>query len=170
MPLKLVSKSLQSKIVHSKSAIKLGSGLIGFALIAFLITQQTQLLESCSDSLQGIRYILVLKGTSFKRGDIVSIKKHKVPYVKVTSFAKRILGLPGDQIIRNGEAIQIGSTIVSLLKTTKEGRSLTALSFEVVPKGYVFVAGDHPRSFDSRYEEFGLVPIEKIYGKAMMTW
>jgi len=154
----------------SKSVIKLGSGFIGFALIAFLIAQQTQLLECVSDSLQGVRYLLVLKSSSFKRGDLVSIKGHKVSHVKATSFAKRVLGLPGDQIIRNGEAIQIGNTILPLLNTTQEGRSLTPLSSEVVPKGYVFVAGDHPRSFDSRYEEFGLVPIEKICGKAIHTW
>lgn len=35
----------------------------------------------------------------------------------------------------------------------------------IVPEGYVYVLGDNPEhSHDSRYENFGLVPIEKIWG------
>ena len=68
-----------------------------------------------------------------------------------------------------------GIEIFPLLKQTKEGNPLTPLSVknisgEIIPPGYVFVAGDNPNSFDSRYEEFGLVPMEKIWGKAVFWW
>lgn len=35
-----------------------------------------------------------------------------------------------------------------------------------VPFNHVAVQGDHPKSFDSRYEEFGFVPIQTIKGAA----
>ncbi len=83
-----------------------------------------------------------------------------------------------------------GIEIFPLLKQTKEGNPLTPLSVKrisegnntekiipegiipkgIIPPGYVFVAGDNPHSFDSRYEEFGLVPMEKIWGKAVVWW
>lgn len=38
----------------------------------------------------------------------------------------------------------------------------TPLKSQKIPKGFVFVAGTHPQSFDSRYEEFGLIDIRFI--------
>lgn len=38
----------------------------------------------------------------------------------------------------------------------------------VVPPGHVLVAGDHPRSFDSRY--FGAIPIQSVVGEARPLW
>jgi signal peptidase I len=55
-----------------------------------------------------------------------------------------------------------------LLDRTTEGDPLTPLSAKVIPEGALFVLGDHPRSFDSRYEEFGLVKMENVWGKAVM--
>jgi type IV secretory pathway protease TraF len=34
----------------------------------------------------------------------------------------------------------------------------------------VFVAGDHHRSFDSKYNEFGLVKRENIKGRSFALW
>jgi signal peptidase I len=141
-----------------------------FIVITWLMTYQTQLLECVSESLHGIRTILVWKDAAVSRGDIVSIKNHPVEHVKATNFAKRILGLPGDSITPHNDILQIGSYRLPLLKQTKDGNPLTPLSAPSVPQGYVFVGGDHPRSFDSRYEEFGLVPFSKIWGKGIATW
>lgn len=39
-----------------------------------------------------------------------------------------------------------------------------------VPEGYVFVIGDNPNhSYDSRYESFGLVPLEDVWGKVVCS-
>ena len=141
-----------------------------FIITAWLLTYQTQLLECVSESLLRIRTILVWKGAAVSRGDIVSIKNHPVVYVKATNFAKRVLGLPGDSITPHNDILQIGSYRLPLLKQTKDGNPLTPLSTDYIPQGYVFVGGDHPRSFDSRYEEFGLVPLRKIWGKGIATW
>ena len=36
---------------------------------------------------------------------------------------------------------------------------------DVIPEGMVFVAGTHSDSFDSRYKEFGFVPLETVRGQ-----
>ncbi|KAB2832453.1 MAG: signal peptidase I, partial [Caedimonadaceae bacterium] len=127
-------------------------------------------------SLDDVRYLLILKSTNIKRGDIVSIQGHTPQYVGDHIFTKRVVGLPGDRIIQNKTHLTLKaqngafSITLPLLMQTKEGQTLTPLSLEIVPQGYFFVTGDHLRSFDSRYEEFGLVSMEKIYGKAVLKW
>ncbi len=155
-----------------KAAI--GIGIFSIILCSFAI--YTQLLENVSESLDDVRYLLILKTTKIKRGDIVSIQGHTPQYAGEHIFTKRVVGLPGDQIIRNKTHLtlkaQNGAFAITfpLLTQSKEGHPLTPLSLEVVPQGHVFVTGDHLRSFDSRYEEFGLVKKEKIYGKALLKW
>ena len=83
---------------------------------------------------------------------------------------KRAIGFPGDFIIREKNTIKIGSRILSLVEKTHEGHPLTPTTLNVVPEGYLFVAGDHPRSIDSRYEEFGVVKEENIWGRGIFTW
>jgi len=140
------------------------------------LTTYTQLLEVGSYSLEGIHYLLMVKGASIKRGDIVSIQGHIPQYIGNYNFTKRVVGLPGDQIIESQTHLTLKaqngafSITLPLLAQTKEGQPLTPLSHDVVPEGHIFVIGDHLRSFDSRYEEFGLVPLKKIYGKALLKW
>jgi len=50
-------------------------------------------------------------------------------------------------------------------KESIDGRLLTPLKPGVIPEGKVFVMGEHERSFDSRYEELGLVPEEDLQGR-----
>ena len=167
-------------LIRVSRLIKLTSSLVVFALVLYLIAQQSQFLECISDSLNGIRYLVVVKDLPFKRGDIVSIQGHEVKYVKTRLLSKRVIGLPGDRITitsfkNGGQAISVqnGSNppiLLPLLNTTQEGFPLTASKDAIVPEAKVFVAGDHPRSFDSRYAEFGLVPMGKIWGRSIWQW
>lgn len=151
-------------------------GIGAFMAMGWWLTTYTQLLESASESLEGIHYILVHKSSAIKRGDIVLIQEHTPQYVGEKSFTKRVIGLPGDQIVKHKEGLELKaknssiSTTFPLLEKTKEGQVLTPLYSQIIPEGYVFVAGNHPRSFDSRYEEFGLVPMTKVWGKGVFTW
>ncbi|MBY0501646.1 MAG: signal peptidase I [Alphaproteobacteria bacterium] len=159
---------------------KLGLGLGTLFLLCWVVTFYTKLALCASDSLKGIHYALFLKSASINRGDIVLIPNYPVPYVGEKSLSKRVFGLPGDRISRDKEGIKIASQDpdlknsnpkhLPLLEKTSKGEPLTPLSERVIPAGYVFVAGDNTRSFDSRYEEFGLVPIEKIWGKALAVF
>ncbi len=147
-------------------------------LFCWGIISQTLLLRCQSDSLSNVSYLLIKKGSSFERGDIVCLQNHKSPFIEADQLlAKHILGLSGDRIQREGNFLKIipqGEVFppspLPLLSMTSKGEPLTPLSMTMIPEGYVFVAGDHPKSFDSRYEEFGLVNIENIKGRAVFTW
>lgn len=169
--------------IHNQSIEKLGyfnkkSAILLFVILllcltGLALTTYTQLLETVSDSLQGINYILAHKSSSIQRGDIVAIRGHTIKYIGEKRLAKRVLGLPGDRIVHNTEGIIIiphPSNTLPLLTQTSNGNPLTPLVPTIIPEDYLFVAGDNPQSFDSRYEEFGLVHKEKIWGKAVITW
>ena len=70
---------------------------------------------------------------------------------------KRIEGIPGDQITRteNGPCVQ---------NTVFPVKSKKPMALSVIPPNYYFVAGSNPNSYDSRYEQFGLVHIHQIQG------
>lgn len=65
------------------------------------------------------------------------------------------------------------STRVDFLKIgkhkerSKDGRLLSPVKAGVIPQGKVFVVGDHQRSFDSRYEELGLIPEKVLQGRLL---
>lgn len=145
-------------------------------LTMWLIVSQTRLMECLTDSLDDIRYILFLKSQAIHRGDIVAIHGHREDHIgdlKKWPYSKRVLGIPGDHIIHNQSGITVipkESKGLYLLTHTSKGKPLTPMSPMIIPEGYLFVAGDNPKSFDSRYEEFGLVPKEKIWGKGVFTW
>lgn len=152
----------------------LGVGILFLGL--WLIVSQTRLMECLTDSLNNVHYVLFLKSNTINRGDIVAIQGHREDHVgdlKKWPYSKRVLGIPGDHILLNEGRITVipqESYVLSLLDKTSKGKPLTPMTPGIIPEGYFFVAGDNPRSFDSRYEEFGLVPREKVWGKGVFTW
>ncbi|MDP4154224.1 MAG: signal peptidase I [Bacillota bacterium] len=145
-------------------------------LICWVVVSQTRLMECLSDSLNNVHYVLFLKSNAIKRGDIVAIQDHREDHVgdlKKWPYSKRVLGIPGDYIVHNKNGITVipqESYFLSLLSKTSKGKPLTPMTSGIIPEGYLFVAGDNPHSFDSRYAEFGLVPKEKIWGKGIFAW
>lgn len=142
------------------------------ALICWWVLANTQLHLCLTPSLDGARILLFYKTPVYeiKRGDIVYIRGHEYKYLGPQPYAKRVVGLSGDPIIHTKDGIKIGERTLSLIAKTSEGQPLTPIAHDSVPQGYFFVAGDHPRSIDSRYEEFGLVPVRKIWGKEIFAW
>lgn len=160
-------KWLKSNRLILKSLI---FNLILMVFTGWLLLHHTQLHLCLTPSLEGIRFLVFQKVTPIKRGDIVAIQGHDYKHLGVQPYAKRVIGFTGDPIIREESLIKIGSRTLPLIEKTKEGHPLTPITHRIVPTGYLFVAGDHPRSIDSRYEEFGLVPVEKVWGKAIWQW
>jgi len=161
-----------------RKTLLLGIALSVLSLLCWVVTSQTMFLRCQSDSLVNISYLLIKKGSAFQRGDIVCLEGHKVKYVKEDKpLAKGVLGLPGDRIQQNKNFIRLipqdkslASLVLPLLLTTRKGEPLTPVSPSIIPEGFVFVAGNHSKSFDSRYKEFGLVLVEKIKGRALWWW
>ncbi|MBS0272297.1 MAG: signal peptidase I [Proteobacteria bacterium] len=165
--------------------LRLSFGCIPLLGFLGMIAYYTKLSECVTESLKGFKYALFLRTPQVNRGDVVLIQNHSVQYVGDLLFAKRILGIPGDRLHLNKgrlcishNSLEIGSLemrslemeCLLLLNKTKIEKPLTPLIASYIPQGYIFVAGDNPKSFDSRYEEFGLVSLEKVWGKVVLTW
>ena len=79
---------------------------------------------------------------------------------------KKITGIKGDRLWFNKDNelfinhIKVGKPF----KTTFDGRALTAIQAQIIPEGYVFLSSHHPKSFDSRYQELGLIPVSELEG------
>lgn len=114
-------------------------------------------------------YILTSKITykfrTIEHGDVVVFKSLKNTDIE---FIKRVIGLPGDQILLQNTTVYLnGKPVMENYiadKTNvfeggflKEGQAIT------VPPESIFVMGDNrPRSSDSR--EFGPIPIKSVIG------
>ena len=95
-------------------------------------------------------------------------------------YIKRVIGVPGDHIAYeddilyvNGEAFE--EPYLDTYKAQLLDNGLLTYDFTLesvtntqeIPKGYLFVLGDNRRkSADSRDPQVGLVPMEKVLGKA----
>lgn len=87
----------------------------------------------------------------------------------VNIFTKRVVGLPGDQIVREGLVVRIkrknGEEVqLNLFEKGSDGDPLPRVGSQTIPRRMMFVAGEHPQSFDSRY--FGLVGYDHVQNKA----
>jgi len=124
------------------------------------------------------------------RGDVVVFKYPKNPSIY---YIKRVVGLPGDEIVYKDKVIYVNGepqaqSLIAQLPPAKPERllvkeSLGAVEHEiyrdldarsmqggwVVPEGEYFVMGDNrDNSNDSRY--WGTVPDELLVGKAVSVW
>lgn len=143
--------------------------VIVFALMAFL-KDHVCLLYSTTASLPH-RAFLKLKQMNPQKGDYTCFDS---PWYG-GSVVKKIVGIAGDSISYDNEGnlwiktLWIGRQLKVGLpkKKSKDGRPLTPIKPGVIPKGMVFVMGDHERSFDSRYEEMGLIPEHALQGRVI---
>lgn len=135
--------------------------------VGSLVFLNTTLYFAASDSLSGKKVFLTIKGLSYKRGDFVTAK-HRTQHLGVESFTKEVAGIEGDKILIQGEEIFINDKKIGKLFTQFKGSSIALVPIKatVIPKGFVFLAGHHERSYDSRYENFGLVPVKEIEGRS----
>lgn len=78
-------------------------------------------------------------------------------------LVKCVIGVPGDQISREEATVLVNNKAVGkCLEHSPSGKILTPIEPGNIPKGFIFVCATHPESFDSRYQEFGLINIEAV--------
>jgi conjugal transfer pilin signal peptidase TrbI len=92
-----------------------------------------------------------------KKGDLCSFD------FKGRTFVKYMVGISGDEIQRVGRVVYVGEARVG---EAKETELLSPIEEGKILEGYVFMAGTHPDSLDSRYKEFGLIKESDIRGRA----
>ena len=143
--------------------------MIGLLLVVFL-KQHSVLLIAQSDSLP-YRYLLLIKNVPVKKGDLIAIKNHPLSDIPNIILTKRLIGLPGDKITLHGRIMRINQEWQGALhEKNSKGHPLTPLALRTIPEGFVFAAGSHSGSLDSRYREFGLVDKRHILGKVYGLW
>jgi signal peptidase I len=128
-----------------------------------------------------------------QRGDVVVFR---LPADPATNYIKRLVGLPGDtvryqnrQLFINGEPVNaeplgaytedsqpgallynehLGDVAHNIL--LMPGRRSLEGTFEI-PTGHYFMMGDNrDNSRDSRYQGVGIIPENKVVGKAVRIW
>lgn len=105
------------------------------------------------------------------RGDVVVFKS---PRNKEIDYIKRVIGLPGDTVSLQNNALYVNNEKVEEPYLAADvvifgGSYLREGEEIVVPEGMYFVVGDNrPHSSDSR--EFGPVPKEDFIGKAFLRY
>lgn len=153
------------KLLNSPRKVFIGccGFLLGFGLILAL-SQNLQLIISETDS-HPKHYFLHFPHIKANLNDFVILNSDW--YGK--KIIKQIVGLDGDRIWYDAEqCLWINDKRIGYLKSkSKDSRLLTPLEAQIIPKGYVFVHSDHESSFDSRYQELGLIPISSLEGKVL---
>lgn len=98
--------------------------------------------------------------------DKISRGQHVIidhPTLTYKNIGKMIAGLPGDEIkVIDGNVFINEEWFGKILKTSSSGKSYTPVLEQVIEDGYVYLYAPHEESFDSRYQEFGLIEISRI--------
>lgn len=128
---------------------------------------QIAIIYSETDSLP-YHYFLAFKTIKPKKGHYTMCE---CPWYE-GKVIKEIAGVSGDEIIYDADGnIHVGGILVGVLKEqTHDGRVLTPLKVSVIQDGFIFLKGDHERSFDSRYAEMGLVSDIMLEGRLVGVW
>ncbi|MFA6038139.1 MAG: signal peptidase I [Legionellales bacterium] len=88
-----------------------------------------------------------------------------------TQFIKKIAGVSGDLIEHKNGTVSINYRELGEIKTTTQsGKLLHPGYVGIIPDKHYFVYTLHPRSFDSRYKEIGLIHENEIIGTATPLW
>ncbi len=115
--------------------------------------------------------VLVQKVSYFlhdpQRNDVVvcktNMKLDKIKFMK-KNIIKRVIGLPGDQVLVENGLVYINGKEIDQAYTLDNYTS--GYFNEKVPDKHIFVLGDNRQnSNDSRSDEIGFIPFDKIQGK-----
>ena len=106
-----------------------------------------------------------------QRGDFVVFAPAQTPLItahfgKVSPpFAKRVYGMPGDVVSREGNVVRINGAEVARLKpASSRGEPLAPGPIGRIPEHCYYVGTAHKDGLDSRYADIGFVCANRIIG------
>ena len=105
-----------------------------------------------------------------QRGDFIVFSfdgeaQGRYPGLRGQPFFKIVRGLPGDTVTVAGRQVAVNGEIVGMAKTQAyDHRPLAPIAPTIIPPAHYYVQGTSPDSFDSRYQESGLVRAEQVIG------
>lgn len=109
-----------------------------------------------------------------KIGTLPAKNDYALFYAPVTStlkqtdtIIKKVIGVSNDIVIKQGQAFYINGKKIAVAKThSLKGRPLQTGAVGMIPKGKYFAWTPHIDSYDSRYDEIGLIDERTIIGVA----
>lgn len=109
---------------------------------------------------------LIVKNQPLERGGLYALMRPENSFYKKLDFFKIIKGVPGDVVEKKGRAFFInGEPLGVAVEKSMSGQALVAAEGGVIPDQYYFVWTPHERSFDSRYQEIGLIHESHFIGR-----
>lgn len=100
---------------------------------------------------------------SLSRGDIIIFK----PTDQSDLFIKRLIGLPGDEIIINKGSVSVNGKLLN--EPYLETNLVFDGTFKVPTDSYFFLGDARDNSFDSRFWDYPYISSDSIKGKAFLT-
>ena len=152
---------------------------IANAAIPKLKTKPPMILNETPSMAKGA-YVRVGEVHDIKSGDIIAMPMNsaarnylvkKLGYPKDTMLIKRVAGLSGDLVCRHNSVVTINKRTLVAARSDQQGNLLPAWNgCRTLSTSEVFLLGDHPASFDSRY--LGPVLQGELAGiyRAAVTW
>jgi len=139
--------------------------LITFGAL-FLVHENFGILINRTESLPQ-KIFLHLKTWPAQKGNYTVIRHSSYPFPLI----KQIKGEGGDVLhYEEGELWLNDQKIGRAFSVSSEAKKLTPIAAQIIPKGFVFLWATHPKSFDSRYEEMGLILKRTLQGRAVPLW
>ncbi len=100
---------------------------------------------------------------NYQHGDIIVFHAPNEPGA---DYIKRLIGIPGDQIVVEGNSVTVNGVT---LKEPYLAEPITYSGSWTVPPGSLFVLGDN-RNKSSDSHEWGYIPMDSVVGKALMIY
>ena len=157
----------------------LGIGALAIASASSSPTSPPLILNETASMAKGV-YARAGDTQNLRRGDIIAIQMNPASkdylsgtlgYPDSTLLIKRVAGMEGDVFCRNGTVVTVGIARVLAAFTDAKGNDLPSYDgCWRLSADQVFLLGDDPRSFDSRY--FGPVAKNQLIGtyRGIVTW
>lgn len=172
-------------------------GAIAFVVGLFTLSHYVTFAVNLTDSLPQKVFLILKQEKTVTRGQFAAFPwEHDRPYPAGLTFIKEVAGVPGDVISVDDKrefhvAMQpdknwmipdatgqkrpepaVKSRSLGVAKTEGSVGNMKGVPLELgftgtIPEGYFYMHAWHKDSLDSRYALLGLVPKEKIVGRAI---
>lgn len=146
-------------------AVALAAFIIAFVAQSFLV-QGSSMEPSLSEGQRLLVDKLTYRWRSPERGEIIVFNYPADPRRK---FIKRVIGLPGDEVMIVGHRLILNGEPLS--EPYIRGPIFSSFGPMTVPDGHVFVLGDNRNnSDDSRFPDVGPIAFDEIVGVARVVY
>ncbi|NQY42982.1 MAG: S26 family signal peptidase [Legionellales bacterium] len=138
--------------------------------VNYIVANYGFLSVNVSNSLPQWFFIISKEKNNFKEGDLIAYPRVIQGIDK--TLIKVIAGKPLDLISIKDKGVYINNKLIGyILPQRSNGKKLHPIEGGVIPKNKYFAWTPHPKSFDSRYKEMGLVDYDEIIGRAyIINW